>query len=119
MGRLQSLSGGFLDEFYCLAVCDLTGCSQNPFSFICQIGGTSVTHIITSLCLRDAGCVEVCPVECIVPGKPAAEWPWYYIDPDTCIDCGACIPECPFEAIFPEDEVPASFTAKAGQQVSM
>jgi ferredoxin len=60
-----------------------------------------MTHIITSLCLRDGGCVEVCPVECIVPGKPDAEWPWYYIDPDTCIDCGACIPECPFEAIFP------------------
>jgi hypothetical protein len=32
-----------------------------------------MTHIITSLCLRDAGCVEVCPVECIVPGKPEAE----------------------------------------------
>lgn len=28
-----------------------------------------------------------------------------YIDPDTCIDCGACVPECPFAAIFPEDEV--------------
>jgi ferredoxin len=78
-----------------------------------------MTHIITSLCLRDAGCVDVCPVECIVPGKPEAEWPWYYIDPDTCIDCGACIPECPFEAIFTEDEVPASYTAKGGEVVSM
>ncbi|MBI3177439.1 MAG: 4Fe-4S binding protein, partial [Chloroflexi bacterium] len=27
-----------------------------------------MTHIITSLCLRDGGCVEVCPVECIIPG---------------------------------------------------
>ena len=27
-----------------------------------------MTHIITSLCLRDRGCIEVCPVECIVPG---------------------------------------------------
>ncbi len=70
-----------------------------------------MTHIITSLCLRDGSCVEVCPVECIVPGKPQSEWPWYYIDPDTCIDCGACIPECPFEAIFVEDEVPANYTA--------
>ena len=77
-----------------------------------------MTHIITSLCLRDAGCVEVCPVECIVPGKPQEEWPWYYIDPDTCIDCGACIPECPFEAIFPEDEVPTSYTAKGGEYIS-
>jgi len=78
-----------------------------------------MTHIITSLCLRDAGCVDVCPVECIVPGKPQDQWPWYYIDPDTCIDCGACIPECPYEAIFPEDEVPSTFSAKGGEYVSL
>jgi ferredoxin len=78
-----------------------------------------MTHIITSLCLRDGGCVTVCPVECIVPGQPVAEWPWYYIDPDTCIDCGACIPECPFSAIFPEDEVPAAYRAKGGELVAM
>ena len=78
-----------------------------------------MTHIITSLCLRDSGCVDVCPVECIVPGKPIDQWPWFYIDPDTCIDCGACIPECPFEAIFPEDEVPSAYTAKGGEYISM
>jgi ferredoxin len=78
-----------------------------------------MTHIITRLCLRDAGCVDVCPVECIVPGKPESEWPWYYIDPDTCIDCGACIPECPYEAIFVEDEVPSDYTAKGGEHMSM
>jgi ferredoxin len=78
-----------------------------------------MTHIITSLCLRDAGCVEVCPVECIVPGKPLEEWPWYYIDPDSCIDCGACVPECPFEAIFPEGEVPSEYKAKGAQKVAM
>lgn len=78
-----------------------------------------MTHIITSLCLRDGSCVTVCPVECIVPGKPIEEWPWYYIDPDTCIDCGACIPECPFEAIFPEDEVPSAYKAKGGESISM
>ncbi|MBL8095497.1 MAG: ferredoxin family protein [Anaerolineales bacterium] len=77
-----------------------------------------MTHIITSLCLRDGGCIEVCPVECIVPGKPEGEWPWMYIDPDTCIDCGACVPECPWEAIFPEDEVPGDHSAKDGQRVS-
>ena len=66
-----------------------------------------MTHIITNICLRDGGCAEVCPVECIVPGKPEEEWPLYYIDPDTCIDCGACVPECPWEAIFPEEDVPA------------
>lgn len=77
-----------------------------------------MTHIITSLCLRDAGCIEVCPVECIVPGKPESEWAWMYIDPDTCIDCGACVPECPWEAIFPEDEVPEAHVAKADQKLS-
>jgi ferredoxin len=78
-----------------------------------------MTHVITSLCLRDGGCVTVCPVECIVPGKPVEEWPLFYIDPDTCIDCGACVPECPWEAIFPEDEVPTALKAKAGQIQSM
>jgi ferredoxin len=77
-----------------------------------------MTHIITSLCLRDGGCKEVCPVDCIVPGKPETEWPWYYIDPDACIDCGACVTECPFEAIFPEEEVPSGLSAKAGQRLS-
>ncbi len=74
-----------------------------------------MTHIITALCLRDSACVDVCPVECIIPGRPEAEWPWYMIDPDTCIDCGACVPECPYEAIFPEDEVPEAYTAKGGE----
>ncbi len=77
-----------------------------------------MTYITTSLCLRDLGCIEVCPVECMVPGKPAEEWPWIYIDPDTCIDCGACVPECPFEAIFPEDEVPDPYTANGGEFIS-
>jgi len=71
-----------------------------------------MTHVITSLCIRDGACVEVCPVECIVPGpKDDPDWPLFYIDPDTCIDCGACVPECPVEAIFPEEEVPPEFEA--------
>jgi ferredoxin len=77
-----------------------------------------MTHVITSLCLRDSGCVEVCPVECIVPGNPQEEWPMFYIDPDTCIDCGACVPECPYAAIFPEDEVPSAYTAKGGEFIN-
>ena len=77
-----------------------------------------MTHIITSLCLRDSSCVEVCPVECIIPGKPMKEWPWYYIDPETCIDCGACIPECPYEAIFEEEAVPADYNAKGGEYIA-
>jgi len=75
-------------------------------------------HVITSLCLREGGCKEVCPVDCIVPGKPESEWPWYYIDPDACIDCGACVTECPYGAIFPDSEVPAALSAKEGQRIS-
>jgi ferredoxin len=77
-----------------------------------------MTHVITRLCLRDAGCQTVCPVECIAPGKPESEWPLYYIDPDTCIDCGACVPECPYSAIFPEDEVPTAYKAKGGERIA-
>lgn len=77
-----------------------------------------MTHIITSLCLRDNGCMDVCPVECINPGASAEQWPTYYIDPATCIDCGACVPECPFHAIYPEEEVPAAYVAKGGELIN-
>ena len=71
-----------------------------------------MTFIIAEPCIgvKDAACVDVCPVDCIHEGDDQ-----YYIDPDECIDCGACEPECPVEAIFPEDEVPekwASFIEK-------
>jgi ferredoxin len=47
-------------------------------------------------------CVTVCPMDCFYQDESML-----YIDPDTCIDCGACVPECPVEAIFAEQEVPA------------
>jgi ferredoxin len=69
-----------------------------------------MTYTITNLCTREGDCVEVCPVDCIVPsgkGTPLFEtFPLLYIDPDVCIDCGACVPACPPEAIFPDFEVP-------------
>ena len=74
-----------------------------------------MTHVITSLCLRDNGCADVCPVECIQPGAPVEQWPTFYIDPATCIDCGACVPECPFSAIFPDSEVPDAYLASGGE----
>jgi ferredoxin--NADP+ reductase len=71
-----------------------------------------MTYVITELCTREGDCVEVCPVDCIVPGpKGNADWPYFYIDPDTCIDCGACVPACPPEAIFPELDVPEASQA--------
>lgn len=66
-----------------------------------------MTYVIVDTCTRAGDCVEVCPVDCIVPGpKSNPDWPFFYIDPDVCIDCGACVPVCPPEAIFPEWEVP-------------
>lgn len=77
-----------------------------------------MTHVITNLCLRDAGCVVACPVACIVPGNPKEEWPHFYIDPNTCIDCGACVPECPYGAIFPLGEVPTEYVAGGYEIIS-
>ncbi|HSB02159.1 MAG TPA: 4Fe-4S binding protein, partial [Anaerolineales bacterium] len=51
-------------------------------------------------------------------GTPVEQWPTYYIDPATCIDCGACIPECPFSAIFPEDEVPSAYQATGHEVIN-
>jgi NAD-dependent dihydropyrimidine dehydrogenase PreA subunit len=69
--------------------------------------------------MHDGSCVEVCPVECIVPGVPIEEWPTYYIDPEICIDCGACIPECPYEAIYMDDEVPSAYEAHGDERMNM
>jgi len=70
-----------------------------------------MTYVITQPCIgvKDASCVDVCPVDCIHPsqGEPgfeAAEQ--LFINPDECIDCGACEPACPVTAIFEESAVP-------------
>ena len=75
-------------------------------------------RVITSLCLRDSSCVDVCPVDCIKPGNPQDKYPTYYIDPDDCIDCGACEIECPHAAIFEKELVPSAFQAKGGERLS-
>ncbi len=70
-----------------------------------------MTYVITQPCIgvKDASCVDVCPVDCIHPsqneeGFEAAEQ--LYINPDECIDCGACEPACPVTAIFEEAATP-------------
>ena len=74
-----------------------------------------MTYVISTLCTREGDCVEVCPVDCIVPGeKSDPAWgKYFYIDPDTCIDCGACVPACPPEAIFSQEELPAGHEGDA------
>src|SRR5688572_14572265 len=62
-----------------------------------------MTYVIVQPCIgvKDASCVEVCPVDCIYEGEDM-----YYIHPDECIECAACEPECPVDAIFAEEDVP-------------
>ncbi len=72
-----------------------------------------MTFVITEACIgvKDASCVDVCPVDRIHPTRNEAEFvtaEMLYIDPSECIDCGACEPACPVEAIYEEDAVPGS-----------
>ncbi len=69
-----------------------------------------MAYVIAEPCIntKDTACVNVCPVDCIHPKKDEGDFEpaqQLYIDPDTCIDCGACVPECPVSAIFPEPDV--------------
>lgn len=68
-----------------------------------------MTFVITQNCCNDASCVPVCPVDCIRPVPTAADpsRTMLYIDPSTCVDCGACVAECPVGAIYYEDDLPA------------
>ncbi|MET7768447.1 FAD-dependent oxidoreductase [Nocardia sp. NPDC005366] len=67
-----------------------------------------MTYVITQNCCKDASCVAVCPVDCIRPsatdGSPDTQM--LFIDPETCIDCGACADECPVDAIYSEFDLP-------------
>ncbi len=67
-----------------------------------------MAHVILEKCLGEvyAACVDVCPVDCIHPGKYKDE-DFMIIDPEVCIDCGVCLPECPISAIVGStDEAP-------------
>ncbi len=63
------------------------------------------SYVITDPCidLKDATCVEVCPVDCIVSTPEDNQ---YFIDPELCIVCEQCVLVCPVEAIYLEHEVP-------------
>ena len=59
-----------------------------------------MTYIITEPCIevKDASCVEVCPVDCIYEGERM-----YFIHPTECIECGMCESICPVDAIRYDD----------------
>jgi len=63
------------------------------------------TYVITEACIgvKDATCVDVCPVACIHTTPQA---PMYYIDPDVCIACEQCFFVCPVNAIYLDSDVP-------------
>ncbi|MGD8451324.1 MAG: ferredoxin family protein [Phycisphaerae bacterium] len=70
-----------------------------------------MSHYIAEPCrgVKDASCVEVCPVDCIHPRPDEPDFDaaeQLFINPDICIDCGLCVDECPVKAIFAEDELP-------------
>lgn len=66
-----------------------------------------MAYVITQNCCKDASCVPVCPVDCIRPVGAAEAADMLYIDPESCIDCGACFDECPVGAIHYEEDLPA------------
>lgn len=76
---------------------------------------------ITQNCCNDASCLSVCPVNCIHPTPDEPDFgktESLYIDPRTCIDCGACADACPVDAISrvsrlgPDQEIYADINAE-------
>lgn len=60
-----------------------------------------MAYAITQSCCKDASCVSVCPVDCIHPTPDEPDFgvtDILYVDPDSCIDCGACVDACPVAA---------------------
>ena len=64
-----------------------------------------MTYVIAEPCIgvKDAACVDVCPVDCIYEVE---EHNMLLISPEECIDCAACEPVCPVVAIFAEEDTP-------------
>jgi NAD-dependent dihydropyrimidine dehydrogenase PreA subunit len=62
-------------------------------------------YVIAEPCIgvKDKGCVEVCPVDCIHGSDDSQQ---LYINPVDCIGCGACEAECPAEAIYDVTALP-------------
>lgn len=71
-----------------------------------------MSYVVAAPCVADYSCVEVCPVDCIRPMPDEAGFgsaTQLYIDPGSCVDCGACEEACPVTAIFSRDRLPAKW----------
>ena len=68
-----------------------------------------MTHVITEPCIgvKDAACVDVCPVDCI---HGTEDSPQLYIHPTDCIDCQLCVEACPVDACYAEEDLPEQYT---------
>lgn len=67
-----------------------------------------MAYVITSSCIKDELCVDVCPTDCIHPKKDEAKFEaatQLYVDPQGCIDCGACVPVCTSDSIKPVEDL--------------
>ena len=62
--------------------------------------------IVTDVCEGIADCLDACPVACIQQGKGRNQkgTEFYWIDFDTCIDCGICLQVCPVEGAILAEE---------------
>ncbi len=62
--------------------------------------------IVTDTCEGVADCVQACPVGCIKPGNVlnAKGTNFYWIEFETCIDCGICMQVCPVEGAVIAEE---------------
>jgi NAD-dependent dihydropyrimidine dehydrogenase PreA subunit len=79
-----------------------------------------MAYVIAEPCIgmKDAACVDACPVGCIHPRKDEAAYQteeMLYIDPEECIDCGACVPVCAVSAVFRIGELPSKWSHFAGR----
>ena len=64
-----------------------------------------MAYVIAAPCVdhSDQSCVAVCPVDCIW-GDLSVDRKMY-VDPESCIECGACRPVCPNDAIVPAGDL--------------
>lgn len=68
-------------------------------------------HVVTQPCCADASCAFACPVNAIHPTPDEPDFgtaDMVYVDPVSCVDCGACVKACPVGAIKPDTKLSES-----------